>query len=57
MMLGMKICSKIMCLMTKMASRPIYKNLQNLLLRNQEGEDLVTCYTASGTQVLPNLFI
>ena len=29
------------------------KNLKNLLLRNQVADDLETCYTASGTLVLP----
>ena len=32
------------------------KTFKNLLLRNQEADDLETCYTASGTQVRPNLF-
>ena len=32
------------------------KNLKNFLLWNQEADDLETWYTASGTQVLPNLF-
>ena len=32
------------------------KTLKNLLLMNQEADDLETWYTASGTQVLPNLF-
>ena len=51
---GMKICSNVPGHMTKMASRPIYgKNLKNFLLWNQEADDLET---ASGTQVLPNLF-
>ena len=37
--------------MTKMASSPIYgKN------RNQETNDLETWFTASNTEVLPNLF-
>ena len=53
---GMKMCSNVPGHMTKMASRPIYcKNVQNLL-RNQETDNLETWYTASGTQVLPNLF-
>ena len=43
--------------MTKMASMPIYgKNLKNLLLWNKKADELETWYTASGTQVLPNLF-
>ena len=44
--------------MTKMVDgfRPIYgKNLQKSL-RNQEADDIETWSTASGTQVLPNLF-
>ena len=54
---GMKIYSNVLGHMTKMASRPIYdKNLQNILLRNQEVDDLETWYTASGTQVLPSMF-
>ena len=32
------------------------KTFKNLLLRNQEADDLETWYTASGTQVRPNLF-
>ena len=32
------------------------KTFKNLLLRNQEAGDLETWYTASGTQVRPNLF-
>ena len=53
-MSGMKICSNHM---TKMASRPIYeKNLDNLLLWNQEADDLETWYTALGTQVFSKLF-
>ena len=32
------------------------KTFKNLFLRNQETDDLETWYTASGTQVLPNLF-
>ena len=54
---GMKICSNVLDHMTKMASRPIYgKNLQNILLRNKEACDPESWYTATGTQVLPNLF-
>ena len=54
---GMKIYSNIPGHIIKMASMSIYgKNLQNLLLRNQEADDVETWYTASGTQVLPNLF-
>ena len=55
---GMKICSNVPGHMTKMASRIIYrvKPFKNLLLRNQDTDDLETFYTASGTQVLPNLF-
>ena len=53
----MKNCSNVPCHMTKMASRPIYgKTFKNLLLRNQEADDLETWYTASGTQILPNVF-
>ena len=54
----MKIRSNVPGHMTKMASRPIdgKKILKNLLLRKQEADDLVTWYTATGTQVLPNLF-
>ena len=29
------------------------KKFKNLLLRNQDADDLVTWYTASGTRVLP----
>ena len=55
--IGMKICSNVPGHMTKMASSPIYgKTFKNLLLWNQEADDLETRYTASGTQVLPNLF-
>ena len=32
------------------------KPFKNLLLRNQEADNIETWYTASGTQVLPNLF-
>ena len=32
------------------------KSLKNLLLRNKEADDLEIWYTASGTQVRPNLF-
>ena len=32
------------------------KKNKNLLLRNQEADDIETWYTASGTEVLPNLF-
>ena len=32
------------------------KTFKNLLLRNQEVDDIETWYTASGTQVRPNLF-
>ena len=32
------------------------KTLKNHLLCNQEADDLETWYTASGTQVLPDLF-
>ena len=32
------------------------KTFKNLLLRNQEADDLETWYTASGTQVRPNVF-
>ena len=53
----MEICSNVPSHMPKMVSRPIYgKNVKNLLLRNQEADDLETWYTATGTQVLPNLF-
>ena len=55
--IGMKICSNVPGDKTKMAPRPIYgENLKNLHLRNQEAHYLETCYTASSTQVLPNLF-
>ena len=32
------------------------KTFKNPHIRNQEADDLETWYTASGTQVLPNLF-
>ena len=54
--IGMKIYSNVPGHMTKMASRPIYGKTKNLILRNQETDDLETWYTASGTQVLLNLF-
>ena len=56
----MKICSNVLGHMTKMASRPIYmyvKTSKKFLLQNQEADDLETWYTASGTQVLPNLVV
>ena len=34
----------------------VIKTLKHHLLRNQEADELETWYTASGTQVLPNLF-
>ena len=53
----MKDCSNCLDHMTNMAAMPIYnKNLKNLLLWNQKAYDIETWYTASGTQVLPNLF-
>ena len=49
---GMKIYSNVLGHMTKMASRLIYgKNLQKSPSSEPRGR-----YTASGTQVLPNLF-
>ena len=43
--------------MTKMAAMPIYgKKLKKLLLQNQKANGIETCYTASGAQVLPNMF-
>ena len=33
------------------------KNFKNLFLRNQEADDFETWYTASGTQVLPALYM
>ena len=44
---------------TKMAAMPIYgkKTLKNLLLQDKLTDDLETWYVASGTQVLPRLFI
>ena len=54
---GMKLYSNVPGHMTKMASRPIYgKKHQNLFLLNQEADDLETWNSASGTQILPNLF-
>ena len=54
---GTKVCSNDPGHMTKMAIVLMYgKNLKNLLLLNQKVDDLKTCYVASGTQVLLNLF-
>ena len=50
---GMKICLNVPGHMTKTASRTIYgKNLQILLLRNQNFDDLETWYTALGCMLL-----
>ena len=44
--------------MTKIAAMPInVNNLKNLLLQNSWNDGLETWYVASGTQVLPKLFI
>ena len=42
----------------QVASRSIHgkKTSKNLRIQNQEVDDLETWYTASGTQVLPNMF-
>ena len=47
-MCEVKICSKVPGHMT-IPYPYIVKNLENLLLRNQEADDLETRYTASGT--------
>ena len=53
-----KIFSKHLGLMVKMAATPIYgKNpLKNLLLQNQEADDLGTWYVVLGVLGLPSLF-
>ena len=54
---GTKVCSNVPGHMTKMTAMPIYgKKIKNLLLRNQNADDLETCYAASGARVLPSLF-
>ena len=55
-MLRRKFYKNILGHITKMASRPIYgKNLNKNVLWNQEPDDLENWYTATGTEVLPNL--
>ena len=51
---GMKICSNVPGHMTKVVSRPIYGKTKSPF-SEQEADDIETWYTASGTQVLPNL--
>ena len=54
---GMKMCVNDQGHMTKVASRPTYgKIFKYQLLRNQNTDNTETWYTASDTQVLPNLF-